>query len=71
MHLKKPAMPYVMSLEAGAKHGPELLHADGQPDTIKLIVAFRNSANAPNNYIMCLQSAGQLLRFIQVEKVWI
>ena len=29
--------------------GAELLRADGQTDMIKLIVAFRNYANAPNN----------------------
>jgi hypothetical protein len=28
--------------------GAELLHADGQTDMTKLIVAFRNFANAPN-----------------------
>jgi len=27
--------------------GAELFHADGQTDMTKLIVAFRNSANAP------------------------
>jgi hypothetical protein len=71
MYLKKAAMSYhVMSLEAGTIHETELIHADGQTDTIKLIVVFRNAAKAPKNYIMCLQSAGQL-RFIQVEKVWI
>jgi hypothetical protein len=31
----------------------ELFHADGQTDTTKLIVAFRNFANAP-----CIQSVG-------------
>jgi hypothetical protein len=29
--------------------GAELFHADGQTDMTKLIVAFRNFANAPNN----------------------
>jgi len=29
--------------------GAELFHADGQPDITKLIVAFRNFANAPTN----------------------
>jgi hypothetical protein len=29
--------------------GDELLHADGQTDLKKLIVAFRNFANAPKN----------------------
>jgi hypothetical protein len=32
----------------------ELFHADGQTNTTKLIVAFRNSANAPKNYIIKL-----------------
>ena len=30
--------------------GAELLHADGQTDVAKLTVAFRNFANAPQNY---------------------
>jgi hypothetical protein len=30
--------------------GAELFHADGQTDMTKLIVAFRNFANAPKNY---------------------
>jgi hypothetical protein len=29
--------------------GAELFHADGQMDTTKLTVAFRNFANAPTN----------------------
>jgi len=29
--------------------GAELFHADGQTDTTKLTVAFRNFANAPKN----------------------
>ena len=29
--------------------GAELLHADGQIDMTKLILAFRNFANVPNN----------------------
>ena len=29
--------------------GNELFHADGQTDMANLIVAFRNSANAPKN----------------------
>jgi hypothetical protein len=29
--------------------GAELLHADGRTDMTKLIVAFRNFANAPKN----------------------
>jgi hypothetical protein len=29
--------------------GAELFHADGQTDTAKRIVAFRNFANAPKN----------------------
>jgi hypothetical protein len=29
--------------------GDELFHADGQTDMTKLIVAFRNLANAPTN----------------------
>jgi hypothetical protein len=29
--------------------GAELFHADGQTDMTKLIVVFRNSANAPTN----------------------
>ena len=37
---------------------PELFPESGQPDTIKLVVAFRSSANAPENYIMCPSSAG-------------
>jgi hypothetical protein len=30
--------------------GAELFHADGQTGVIKILVAFRNCANAPNNY---------------------
>jgi len=30
--------------------GAELFHADGQTDTTKLIVAFRNFAKAPKNW---------------------
>jgi hypothetical protein len=30
--------------------GAELFYADGQTDITKIAVAFRNSANAPNNY---------------------
>jgi len=30
--------------------GAELFHADGQTDVAKVIVAFRNFANAPKNY---------------------
>jgi len=41
--------------------GAELFHADrrtdGQTDTTKLIVGFRNSSNAPKNYFKFL-SAG-------------
>jgi hypothetical protein len=33
--------------------GAELFHANGQTDTSKLIVAFRNFANAPRNSIFC------------------
>ena len=31
--------------------GAELFHADGRTDTTKLIVALRNYANEPKNYI--------------------
>jgi len=31
--------------------GAELFHADGRTDMKKLIVAFRNFANAPENYL--------------------
>jgi len=31
--------------------GAELLHADGRTDMTKLIVAFRNSANAPKSHV--------------------
>jgi len=48
--------------------GPELFPEDGKPDTTKLIVSFHSSANAPEHYIMCLWSAGQILRFLLVEK---
>jgi hypothetical protein len=30
--------------------GAQLLHADGQTDVKKFMVAFRNFANAPKNY---------------------
>jgi len=30
--------------------GAELLHADGRTDITKLIIAFRNFANAPKNW---------------------
>jgi hypothetical protein len=30
--------------------GAEMLHSDGRTDMAKLIVAFRNPANAPENY---------------------
>ena len=43
---KNPQVPNFMKiLPLGAK----LLHADGQTDEPKLIVVFRNSANAPRN----------------------
>jgi hypothetical protein len=32
--------------------GPELFHADGQTDITKLIVTFRNFANAPKNWAL-------------------
>jgi len=37
--------------------GPKLVLADGQTDMTKLIVVFRNSANASKNYL-----AGKLIK---------
>ena len=35
--------------------GAEMFHADRQTDMTKLIVAFRNFANAPTNYVVCVR----------------
>jgi hypothetical protein len=37
--------------------GTELFQVDGQPDMTKLIVAYRNFANAPKNSALCSHSA--------------
>jgi len=38
--------------------GAELVHADGQTDMTKLIVAFRNFSNAPNKRTIALLPGG-------------
>jgi hypothetical protein len=40
---------YQISLKS-VQNGAELFHADGQIDTRKIIVAFRDFANAPKNW---------------------
>jgi hypothetical protein len=40
--------------------GAELFHADGRTDTTKLIVAFRNCANAPIKYLIELLPVSEM-----------
>jgi hypothetical protein len=46
---------YKIKFHENPSSGAGLFHADGQTDRMKLIVAFRNVANAPKNsvYVMC------------------
>ena len=48
--------------------GTDLFHADGRTDMMKLIVTFRNFANAPKNHEVELQKQNTTFFPIRINK---
>jgi hypothetical protein len=49
--------------------GAELFHADGRTDRTKLIVAFGNSAKAPNKLSAFIEQSSEMLCHVEWEIV--
>jgi hypothetical protein len=50
--------------------GSELFHADGRTDTMKLIVFFRNFANAPYNPVFVANTRCAFLQLGTEHYIW-